>query len=167
MGEVSSPAVLTPDHDTSEFSSGNENLDSWLDRIALQAGYSHTARTFVVCESSDPQRVIGYYSISSGSLATTDALDRIRQGAGSYPVPIVVIARLAVDSRWQGQHLGAFLVFDAVKRIKRLQEELGIRAIVVQAIDDQAKSFYEHLGFKSTHFNPRLLMAMLKDVKQN
>jgi GNAT superfamily N-acetyltransferase len=167
VGEVTSPVALNPDHQTSEFSSGNDNLDSWLDRIALQAGYSNTARTFVVCESAASNRVVGYYSISSGSLATTEALDRIRQGVGSHPVPVVIIARLAVDSRWQGKRLGAALVFDAVKRIKRLQDELGIRAIAVQAIDNQAKSFYEHLGFKSTHFNPRLLMALLKDLKQN
>ena len=100
-------------------------------------------------------------------MATTDALDRIRQGAGRHPIPVVKIARLAVDLKWQGQHLGAALVFDAVRRIKRLQGELGIRAIVVQAIDDQAKDFYEHLGFTSSEFSPKLLMALLKDFKLN
>ncbi|MFM7014329.1 MAG: GNAT family N-acetyltransferase [Actinomycetota bacterium] len=165
MGEVTPPAILNPSHETSEFSSGNETLDSWLDKIALQAGYSNTSRTFVVCASTEPKRVIGYYSISSASLATIDALDRIKQGTGRHPIPVVKIARLAVDSKWQGSGLGAALVFDAVRRIKRLQDELGVRAIVVQAIDDQAKEFYEHLGFRSSQFNPRLLMALLKDVR--
>lgn len=167
MGEVTQPSILTPDHDTSEFSSGNESLDSWLDRIALQAGFSQTSRTFVVCDSADAKKVIGYYSIASASLATADALDRIKAGSGRTPIPSVILARLAVDKNWQGEGLGAFLVSDAVKRIIRLQNELGIRAILVQAIDDQAKSFYEKLGFKSAKFNPRLMMALLKDLKKS
>ncbi len=109
--------------------------------------------------------MIAYYSIASASLATSDALDRIRAGSGRAPIPSVILARLAVDSHWQGQGLGAFLVFDAVKRVARIQEELGIRAIVVQAIDENAKSFYKKLGFKSAKFNSRLMMALLKDLK--
>lgn len=120
-----------------------------------------------MCDSADSKKVIGYYSIASASLATADALDRIRAGSGRAPIPSVILARLAVDSKWQGQGLGAALVFDAVKRIARLQNELGIRAIVVQAIDEDAKSFYEKLGFKSAKFNPRLMMALLKDLKKS
>ena len=142
-------------------------MDSWLDSIALQAGFSQTSRTFVVCDSTEPLKVIGYYSIASASLATADALDRIRAGSGRTPIPSVILARLAVDSNWQGRRLGAALVFDAVKRIARLQNELGIRAILVQAIDDNAKNFYEKLGFKSSRFNPRLMMALLKDLKKS
>jgi GNAT superfamily N-acetyltransferase len=167
LGEITQPSILTQDHDTSQFSSGNEALDSWLDRIALQAGFSQTSRTFVVCDSADSKKVIGYYSIASASLATADALDRIKAGSGRAPIPSVILARLAVDSNWQGRGLGAALVFDAVKRIARLQNELGIRAIVVQAIDEDAKSFYEKLGFKSAKFNPRLMMALLKDLKKS
>lgn len=165
MGEITKPSILSSDHDTSEFSSGNEILDSWLDRIALQAGFSQTSRTFVVCESAGLKKVIGFYSIASASLATADALDRIRAGSGRAPIPAVILARLAVDKKWQGQGIGASLVFDAVKRVIRLQEELGIRAFIVQAIDEEAKSFYERLGFKSAKFNPRLMMALLKDIK--
>lgn len=121
----------------------------------------------MVCDSEEPQKVIGYYSIASSSLATAEALDRIKAGSGRSPIPAVVLARLAVDTKWQGQGLGSFLVFDAVKRIVRLQNELGIRAIVVNAIDDDAKSFYQKLGFKSAKFNPRLMMALLKDFNAN
>ena len=120
-----------------------------------------------MCDSADAKKVIGYYSIASASLATADALDRIRAGSGRTPIPSVILARLAVDKNRQGEGLGAFLVSDAVKRIIRLQNELGIRAILVQAIDDQAKSFYEKLGFKSAKFNPRLMMALLKDLKKS
>jgi GNAT superfamily N-acetyltransferase len=167
LGEVTRPSILTPDHDTSAFFSGNESLDSWLDRIALQAGFSQTSRTFVVCDEDYPKQVIGYYSIASASLATTEALDRIRAGSGRQPIPAVILARLAVDKKWQGQSLGIFLVFDAVKRVARLQNELGIRALLVHAIDENAKSFYQKLGFKSADFNPKLMMALLKDLKVN
>jgi GNAT superfamily N-acetyltransferase len=167
LGEITKPSILTSDHDTSQFSSGNEALDSWLDRIAIQAGLSQTSRTFVICESTESKKVIGYYSIASASLATADALDRIRAGSGQTPIPSVILARLAVDTNWQGRGLGSFLVFDAVKRVARLQDELGIRAFVVQAIDDHAKSFYEALGFRSAKFNQRLMMALLKDLKKS
>ncbi len=133
----------------------------------MQAGLSQTSRTFVVCDEDSPKRVIGYYSIASSSLATTEALDRIKAGSGSHPIPAVILARLAVDKEWQGQGIGSALVFDAVKRVARLQNELGIRALLVQAIDENAKSFYEKLGFRTAKFNPRLLMALLKDIKTN
>jgi GNAT superfamily N-acetyltransferase len=167
MGRIIRPTILTPNHDTTQFSSANESLDSWLDRIALQAGFSQTSRTFVICDDDQPQIVIGYYSIASASLAAADALDRIKAGSGRQPIPAVVLARLAVDSKWQGQGLGSFLVLDAVKRVARLQNELGIRAILVHAIDEDTKSFYLKLGFKSAKFNPRLMMALLKDIKTN
>jgi predicted N-acetyltransferase YhbS len=121
----------------------------------------------VICDDDQPQIVIGYYSIASASLAAADALDRIKAGSGRQPIPAVVLARLAVDSKWQGQGLGSFLVLDAVKRVARLQNELGIRAILVHAIDEGTKSFYLKLGFKSAKFNPRLMMALLKDIKTN
>jgi GNAT superfamily N-acetyltransferase len=167
VGEVTPPSILKPDHDTAEFSSDNESLDSWLNRIALQAGFSQTSRTFVICDDKNPKRVVGYYSIASASLATTEALDRIKAGSGRQPIPAVILARLAVDKNWQRKGLGSFLVFDAVKRVARLQNELGIRALLVHAIDENAKSFYQKLGFKSADFNPKLMMALLKDLKVN
>lgn len=166
MGEVTAPSILKPDHDTSEFSSDNENLDSWLNRIALQAGFSQTSRTFVICDGNNLKRVVGYYSIASASLATTEALDRIKAGSGRQPIPAVILARLAVDKNWQRKGLGSFLVFDAVKRVARLQDELGIRALIVHAIDDDAKNFYQKLGFKNAKFNSKLMMALLKDISR-
>ena len=163
MGELNPPSPLHRQHDTASFSSGNPSLDSWLDKIALQAGYSQTSRTFVLLDPQSPNKVIAYYSMASASLATEDALDRINSGAGSTPIPCVVLARLAIDKNWQAKGLGKLLVRDAIQRIRRLQKELGIRALLIHAIDDQAINFYQHLGFKASSFNPRLLMALLKD----
>lgn len=166
MGEITKPVSLAPHHNTKAFSSGNEGLDSWLTNIALQAGYSNTSRTYVVSDSDSPNQVIGFYSISSASLTKMDSLDRIKGGTGRNDIPAVLLARLAVDKDFQNKGIGKALVRDAVLRVLRLQVELGIRVLLVHAIDEEAKKFYEQFGFKSSPVKPLLLMALLKDVEK-
>lgn len=157
---------LSSDHDTEGFDSGSELLDSWLKAIALQAGFAGTAKTFVLLNPKDNKSVIGYYSLASASLATEDALDRIRAGTGKYPIPAVILARLAVKKEFQGRGIGKLLIRDAVLRVLRVREEIGIRVFLIHAIDDEAKSYYQSLGFSPAKFHPRLLMALIKDLRK-
>ncbi len=157
---VSPPALLTENHDLSLFESGTESLDEWLRRRARANQVSGASRTYVVCEG---ERVVGYYCLSSGALAAADAPGPIRRNMPD-PVPMAILGRLAIDRSMQGKGIGTALLQDAVLRTAQAAHIMGIRGLLVHAISDDAKTFYEHYGFSASPSNPMTLVMSLKGV---
>lgn len=149
-------------HDTSDFESGNEALDRWLVRYAGQSERRDAARTFVVTAAG---AVIGYYALLAGELDHGVATDQTRKGMSRhYPIPVAILARLAVDRRHQNRGLGAALLRDALRRVAVASEQLAVRAVVVHAIDAPAVRFYQHFGFRALSTTPRTLMVTLAEL---
>jgi GNAT superfamily N-acetyltransferase len=150
-------------HDTSQFQSGNETLDRWLARYAGQSERRDAARTFVITHAG---AVIGYYALLAGQLDHGQETEPARKGMSRhYPIPVAILARLAVDRRHQNRGLGATLLRDALRRVILASEQLAIRAVVVHAIDEPAARFYEHFGFRSLSATPRTLMVTLAELR--
>jgi predicted N-acetyltransferase YhbS len=150
-------------HDTSEFRCGNVGLDQWLQRHALQAQGGGESVTYVVCRGT---RIVGYYSIAPGAIAYDQAAARIRKGIAKRPIPVLLLAKLAIDQAEQGSGLGKALLKDALRRMATGAKEIGGRAIVVHAIDDKAKSFYERFDFEESPLGSRQLWLLMKDLRK-
>jgi GNAT superfamily N-acetyltransferase len=151
---------LMPDHDLSQFQCGESSLDDWLRRRALRNEESGASRTYVLCVG---KRVLGYYALAVGAVAQIDALGRVRRNMRD-PVPVMVIGRLAVDQTIQGRAIGPALLRDAVLRTLQAGGIAGIRAILVHAISDRAKRFYEKRGFVSSPMDPMTLMITIAEA---
>jgi GNAT superfamily N-acetyltransferase len=158
---LSAPAPLAEAHELAEFSCGTPSLDDWLKRRARSNQVSGASRTFVATESC---RVIAYYAIASGGISPSSALGKFRRNMPD-PIPVAILARLAVDSGWQGRGLGRALFRDCAARILHAADSIGIRGIVVHAISEQAKAFYLTLGFEPSPLDPMTLMVTLADVR--
>lgn len=154
VGTISAPEKLTPVHDLSRFQCGEPELDDWLKRRALPSEEHGASRSYVVCVG---QRVVGYYALAVGAAAHTVSPGRVRRNMPN-PVPVMVIGRLAVDLNFQGRGIGSALLKDAVLRTVHAAEIAGIRAILVHAISDTAKRFYERSGFTPSPVDPMTLM---------
>jgi GNAT superfamily N-acetyltransferase len=159
--KLSPPEPLADHHDIHEFSSGEASLDDWLRRRARGNQASGASRTFVV---SEEKRVIGYYALASGAVTAESATGRLRRNMPD-PIPVAVLARLAVDHDWQGKGLGRALFRDAAARVANAADAIGIRGIVVHAISEEAKKFYVALGFDPSPREPMMLMVTLADVR--
>ncbi|TIR25715.1 MAG: GNAT family N-acetyltransferase [Mesorhizobium sp.] len=155
---LSAPVLLADAHDLDLFQSGTDSLDQWLRRRARANQVSGASRTYVIAEST---RVVGYYCLSSGGLDLADAPGSIRRNMPD-PVPMAILGRLAVDASWQGKGLGVALLQDAVLRTGQAAAILGIRGLLVHAISNQAKAFYERYGFQASPQNPMTLVLSLK-----
>jgi GNAT superfamily N-acetyltransferase len=160
--EISAPEHITPAHDVAAFDSGIPALDDWLKRRALANEEAGGSRTYVVCAGS---RVVGYYALATGGVAQEAATGRVRRNMPD-PVPVMVLARLAVDRTYQDRGLGAGLLRDAILRILQAAELGGIRAILVHAISAEAKRFYERHGFVESPTDPMTLMITMADAKR-
>lgn len=156
--QFSPPESLTAGHKLSEFACGEVLLDDWLKRRALANHLNGASRTFVVTDPSG--QVFGYYAIASGAVAHPEATRAVRRNMPD-PVPVMVLARLAVDQRAQGMHLGAALLQDAVGRARTVAQHAGVRAVLVHALNDHARQFYEHYGFQSSPIHQMTLMLRL------
>ena len=154
------PEPLSPDHHVHGFVCGESVLDDWLKRRALSNQTSGASRTFVV--TTDAREVMGYYALAAGAVAHHDATRVIRQNMPD-PIPVMVLARLAVDTRAQGMKLGAGLLQDAVRRCIQVSHNTGVRAILVHALNDGACQFYAHYGFKASPAHPMTLMLRLTE----
>lgn len=149
------PEPLNATHDITGFSCGENSLDDWLKRRALANQASGASRCFVVCDEEG--RVMGYYALAAGAVAHQAAPRRIKQNMPD-PIPVLVLARLAVDRRAQGQKLGAALLQDAHRRSRVVAQHTGVRALLVHALNPQAKEFYTHYGFQTS---PELEMTLV------
>ena len=160
--EISAPQPLTSVHLLDKFNCGEPVLDDWLKRRAMSNQLSGASRTFVVLDQDS--LVCGYYAMAAGAVAHQMATSSVRRNMPD-PVPVMVLARLAVDLRAQGIKLGASLLQDAVNRAVMVAENAGVRALLVHALNDKAKEFYEHYGFQSSSLNAMTLMLRLNSGK--
>lgn len=161
---LSAPQPLDAHHRLEEFDCGKPALTDWLLRHARQAHGSGSARTFVLC---DGERVAGYFSLTVGQIDTLEAPERIRRGMEQYPIPLVILARLAVDLGYQGRDLGFSLLQDAIRRTLAIAEQAGIRVLLTHPIDASAEAFYRRFGFEPTPENERQLILLLKDARRH
>jgi GNAT superfamily N-acetyltransferase len=159
-GKIGPPENLSPSHDLSEFDSGEPLLDDWLRRRAERNEASGASRTYVVCVG---KRVIGYYTLAAGAVAHADAPGRIRRNMPE-PIPVMILGRLAVDQAFHGQGVGTGLLRDAVLRAVLAGEIVGVRAILVHALSDAAKAFYEKYGFVASPVDPLTVMITVAEA---
>lgn len=155
---LSPPELLAGGHDLSQFHSGVDSLDDWLRRRARSNQISGASRTYVLCND---QQVVGYYCLSSGALAASAAPGPIRRNMPD-PIPMAILGRLAIDLSWQGKGLGSALLQDAVLRVAHAAHILGIRGVLVHALSDDARAFYERYGFIGSPSNPMTLVMSVK-----
>ncbi len=160
MGEIEPPEPLTPLHDLSDFNCEVAVLNEWLKKQALRNQDTGASRTFVVCTAA--RRVVGFYALATGSVQRSEAPGRIRRRMPE-PLPVMVLARLAVDIAWQQKGVGSGLLKDAVLRTVIVSRQAGIRALVVHAISEEAKRFYLGHGFVESPLNAATLMLGLED----
>lgn len=158
--DISAPERLLADHDLSHFDSGTPVLDDWLRRRALSNQDRGASRTYVICVG---ERVVGYYALAAGAIARTEATGRAGRNMPD-PVPVMVLGRLAIDSRFQGRGLGRALLRDAILRTMQAADIAGIRAILVHAISEDARRFYERCGFQPSPVDSMTLMITLADA---
>lgn len=152
------PALLSASHELDVFSCGKPVLDDWLKKRAHTNQASGASRTFVVAEGN---RVIGFYCLASGAVATIDAPGSVRRNMPD-PIPMTILGRLAVDREFQGRGVGPALLQDAILRAGQAAAIIGIRGVLVHALDEEAKGFYEYYGFKPSPTNPMTLILSLK-----
>lgn len=152
-------------HRVDRFSCGEEKLDRWLRAYAGQNQQRDAARTFVTTEPDG--EVAGYYTLVAAQVEHRQATRNVSHGLSPhFPVPVALIARLAVATSRQGAGLGRSLLLDALRRVLRASEELAVRAVIVDAIDDRAASFYRHFGFEPSALAPDTLMVALDAVRR-
>jgi GNAT superfamily N-acetyltransferase len=156
--KLCAPCLLDKGHLLADFECGERTLDDWLKRRALANQSTGASRTFVV--SDEQQRVWGYYALAVGAVSHQEASSALRRNMPD-PIPVIVLARLAVDFRAQGMKLGAGLLQDAVARTLSVAENAGVRALLVHALNERAKQFYQHYGFQPSPLKPMTLMLRL------
>jgi len=154
--------TLRRDHPVDGFDCGQEPLNRFLVRFALQAQLSGSARTYVALSE---EAVVGFYSLAFGDVAFDDAPERLRRGLARHPIPLMILARLAVGLAWRGRRIGAGLLKDAMLRTLAAAEIAGLRAIAVHAKDAEARGFYERFDFIASPTDPLHLFVLLKDVR--
>lgn len=157
--EISQPVLLTDKHVLTGFCCGNPLLDSWLMRRALKNQTLKASRTFVACLKGT-DTVVGYYSLASGSVSRSNVSRGMRQNMPE-PVPIVLLGRLAVDAAYQHHKIGQWLLQDAVIRVTNVANHIGIKAVMVHALDEKARAFYERFGFVPSVISADMLFYRL------
>lgn len=150
-------------HAVERFDCGNAALNRFLSRFALGNQMAGSAQTYVALAG---EQVVGYYSLAVGAVAPTDAPARITKGLARHPVPVMLLARLAVDLSMKGKGLGAALLHDALARTLQAADIAGIRAVIVHAKDDVARDFYEHFDFDPSPTDPYHLYLLIKDLRK-
>lgn len=153
---------LRRDHPVDDFDCGEEALNRFLDRFAFQAQQAGASQTYLAL---DGDKVVGFYSLAVGSVAHRDAPERLAKGLARHPVPIMLLARLAVGKGFQGKGLGAGLLKDAILRTLQAGDIAGIRAMATHAKNDAARRFYEHFEFIPSPTDPLHLFILLKDLR--
>ena len=153
---------LNENHILEGFDCGkHQSLTDWLKKYAIASEKSRSARTFVVHRAN---RVVGYFSLAASSIRKEEASPRAAKRQPGYPISVILLARLAVDKTEQGQGLGAALLKNALQRCLQASESIGARAVLVHAIDTEAKAFYQHFGFEECIVDDLHLMLLIKDI---
>jgi GNAT superfamily N-acetyltransferase len=149
-------------HVVEQFSCGQPELDRFLARHALQAQQANSSQTYVAVTDGE---VIGFYTIVAGEVRHADAPERVVKGMPRHPIPLLVLARLAVHTRAQGRGIGAGLLLDALGRTLQVADLIGVRALAVHAKDDRAVAFYRHFGFAPSPTDARHMFMLIKDIR--
>lgn len=157
------PQPLGAEHHLDDFDCGKPALNEWLVRHARQAQGSGSAKTYVV---ADGDRIVGYYSLTVGQVDTLEAPERVRKGMARYPIPVVILARLAVSTSDQGRSIGRGMLQDAIRRSLIIAEQAGIRALLTHPIDEEAARFYERFGFEPSPVREQQMLLLLKDARR-
>ena len=160
---LGAPQPLDAGHPLDAFDCGIPALNEWLIRHARQAHASGSARTYVVV---DDQRIAAYFSLAVGQIDSLDAPERVRKGMGNYPIPVVILARLAVSMIDQGRGLGVGLLQDAIRRTLVVADQAGVRALLAHPIDEAAARFYLRFGFEASPAREQQLILLLKDARR-
>jgi len=160
------PTPLTEAHAVEGFDSGTPPLDTWLGHRALRNQHSGASRTFVTSPVEDRLRVVGFYSLAASSVKLEDAPGKVRRNMPE-PIPVILLGRLAVDTRCQGAGLGASLLQDALRRVAGIADDVGIRALLVHAIDDSAAAFYRRFGFIAASLDDQTLFLPIQNIQES
>lgn len=160
MGKINPPEPLQDSHQLKDFDCGVTVLNTWLTKQALKNEQSGASRSYVVCHNN---QVIGYYALSTGSVEHTGLPGKLRRNMPD-PIPVLVLGRLAVDKNWQTHHIGRGLLKDAVLRACMVAEHVGVSALLVHSISEQAKRYYLQHGFIESSIDPMTLLLRLKDA---
>ncbi len=155
---------LRRDHPVDSFTCGRDELDRFLIRYALGNQHANASQTYIGLHD---QEVIGFYSLVVGEVAFGDAPERLTKGLARHPVPVMLLARLAVSTPWQGRKIGSGLLKDAMLRTLQAADIGGIRAFAVHAKDEPAKQFYERFGFVPSPTDPLHLYRLIKDLRRS
>jgi GNAT superfamily N-acetyltransferase len=166
LSRYTRPAPLTEAHALEGFDSGTPPLDTWLAHRALRNQQSGASRTFVTCPVDDRVHVVGFYSLAASSVKLEEAPGKVRRNMPE-PIPVILLGRLAVDTRIQGAGLGASLLQDAVRRVAGVADDVGIRALLVHAIDEPAAAFYRHFGFIPAPMDDQTLFVPIQNIKES
>ena len=158
---LSAPEPLAPHHQVDGFVCGETPLDDWLKRRANANQVSGASRTFVVCESGG---VVAYYALASSAVSVQATVGRFRRNMPD-PIPVVVLARMAVATSHHRQGIGRALFQDAARRVINAADAIGIRGLIVHALSDDAAAFYRQLGFDTSPIDPMTLMVTLADLR--
>ena len=153
---------LNRTHAVEHFTCGQRELDRFLVRHALRAQQANSSQTYVAVSADE---IVGFYTIVAGEARHADAPERVVKGMPRHPIPLLVLARLAVQSSWQRRGIGAALLLDALGRTLQVADVIGVRALAVHAKDDQAISFYRHFGFTPSPTDARHLFMIIKDIR--
>ena len=163
MARFGDPEPLSSDHELEGFDCGQPSLNAWLTLYARQADAAGSARTYVVADSRQ-RRVVGYHALTAAAVEREAATARVIKGMPRYPIPVVVLARLAVDVSVAGRGIGAWLLRDAMTRSLAASETIGVRALLVHAIDAKAGRFYLRHGLEPSPTDELHLMILIKDI---
>lgn len=161
MSEYGSIEKLRREHQLESFDCGKEDLNRFLKYQAWNSQQAHSAQTYVLAKDL---RVVGYYSLAAAAVTHEQATERVKKGLARHAIPVILLARLAVDVSLHGKGIGAALLKDALLRTARAADTIGARALLVHAKDDQAKAFYEHFDFEPSPSDPYHLLLIMKDL---
>jgi predicted N-acetyltransferase YhbS len=157
------PTPLAKGHDLASFDCEADSLNVYLRKYAYLNHQNRSARTYLAVRGD---RVVGYYTLAAGSVGREETPPRIAQGLGQYPVPVILLARLAVEISEKGKGLGRALLKDAILRAAQASDIIGSRAILTHAKDEHAKTFYSKFGFEPSPVNEFHLYLLMKDIKR-
>lgn len=160
---AAAPQPLGAHHPVKGFDCGKPGLNDWFIRHALQAQASGSAKTYVVAED---HRIAGYFSLTVGQADASNVPERILKGMGGYPVPVVILARLAVALQDQGKGIGIGMLQEAIRRTVAIADVAGVRALLTHPIDDEASRFYRRFGFEPSPICEQQLLLLLKDARR-
>ncbi len=163
MGEIAGPELLSTEHQLDQFDCGNKLLNDWLVKRAISNQKSGASRTFVICRR---KQVVGYYALSSGSVERISVPKSISRNMPES-VPVLVLGRLAIDESCQRKRLGASLLKNALLRTCHVSNSIGVRALLMHAISDQARRFYMNYGFIESPSDPMTLLLSVKHIQQH